>query len=190
MNDTRTRLTGLVLTAGLALLLTACAGGEEDKQTDEVASLATETPAAAPASAAPASQERPLVRPDASEEEEEQLYDVYWACLTDHGVPGYSKSENGTVNSAPKPAEPGEGRADDDPAAVAACGHLEPEAPWQRAQRTDPRYADKLRDWITCVRSHGIDAFESEGFLAFESLPSEDKMKFVNECEIKAFSVS
>ncbi|MFI5843503.1 hypothetical protein ACIA8K_27735 [Catenuloplanes sp. NPDC051500] len=187
------RLTAITLAGGLALLLSACGGGEAAENTDDVASLATTGAPASPAASAtsPASAERPLVRPDASEEEEDRLYDIYWTCLTDHGVPGYSKAADGSVESAPKPGPVGAGRGgEDDPAALAACAHLEPEAPWQRAQRIDPHYADKLRDWITCVRSHGIDAFESEGFLSFESLPSEDKMKLVDECEMKAFDVA
>lgn len=192
MTITRIGLTGLALT----LLLSACSGPSSDGSSDgsgqaDVATLATETaaagasPTASPGAGAP--QERPLLRPDASDEEEDRLYDVYWTCLSDHGVPGYKKSEDGDVLAAPK-AAPG-GGGEDDPAALAACANVEPEAPWQRAQRTDPRYADKLRDWITCVRSHGIDAFEEDGFLAFESLPSDDKMKLVDECEMKAFNV-
>ncbi|WP_033339624.1 hypothetical protein [Catenuloplanes japonicus] len=180
------RLTGIAL----VLLLSACSSAPDtDAAGDsaDVATLTTDTPAAS-ASPAASAQERPLLRPDASSEEEDRYYDVYWTCLSDHGVPGYTKEADGSVATAPKPGA-GQGRGDDDAAAVAACANLEPETPWQRSQRTDPHYADRLRDWITCIRSHGIDAFEEDGFLAFESLPSEDKMRFVDECEMKAFTV-
>ena len=85
-------------------------------------------------------------------------------------------------------------KANNDPAldakykkAEKKCVNKEPEEVWERAKRLDPAYADKLRDWVTCIRSHGIDAWESDGFLTFESLPPENQLKKVDECQDKAF---
>ncbi|MDR7279234.1 hypothetical protein [Catenuloplanes atrovinosus] len=183
MTTLRTGLTGVAL----LVLLAAC--GTEEAPADEIASLSTAPPAAtATASASPAASERPLLRPDTTQEEEDRLYDVYFACMGKYGSPRHAPTSGDAAEPAPAPADPEYEKAME--AAQKACEHLEPEKPWQRAQRTDPEYADKLRDWITCIRSHGIEAWESDGFVAFESLPPDDKLKLVDECEVKAFAVS
>ncbi|GAB7040340.1 MULTISPECIES: hypothetical protein [Catenuloplanes] len=193
MNRLRAGLTGIALVA----LLAAC-GGEPpaDGTTDQVVTLDTATPGTGATPAATASPERPLLRPDTSDAEEERLYDVWFDCLEKNGGRGRGPKEapdgaTGGSDSGPAVAVPADPEAEEqDRAAEKACENLEPEAPWQRAKRLDPEYADKLRDWITCIRSHGIDAWESDGFVTFESLPPEDKMVLVGECETKAFSVS
>ncbi|GAB7048342.1 hypothetical protein [Catenuloplanes indicus] len=194
MNRLRAGLTGIALVA----LLTACGAeppAEGTAEADQVVSLSSATPGAtAPAATAPA--ERPLLRPDTSDVEEERLYDVWFDCLEEKGGRGRGPKEvpdgdRGAPAPGPAaPAAPDPAAEAQDAAAQKACENLEPEAPWQRAKRLDPDYADKLRDWITCIRSHGIDAWESDGFVTFESLPPDDKMVLVGECEMKAFSVS
>lgn len=192
MTRMRVGLTGLALVA----LLTAC-GAEtpaDEGTADQVVSLTTATPGSSTTATDPP--ERPLLRPDTSDAEEERLYDVWFDCLEEKGGRGRGPKQvpqadpGAPAPGAAAPAAPDPAADARDAAAEKACEDLEPEAPWQRAKRLDPEYADKLRDWITCIRSHGIDAWESDGFVTFESLPPEDKMVHVNECEMKAFSVA
>ncbi|MDP9799452.1 hypothetical protein J2S43_007964 [Catenuloplanes nepalensis] len=156
----------------LVLLLAACGAppSSSSSSDDDVVSLAT---GPAPSAAAP---ERPLLRPDATQEEEDRLLNTYYACLKEHGVDITQRGSDATAQNWD--------------AASAACAHLEPEALWERAERTDPHYADRLRDWVTCIRAHGIDAWEHDGHLNFESLPPEEQMPLVDECQAKAFATS
>jgi hypothetical protein len=180
------RITGAVLTVALGVLLSGCGGPDNNTGGGEVASLASvEPPQPATSSAAPASEERPLLRTDTSSKEEERLYDVWNACLAENGA-GTGKQRKAAADEMPK--------VNNDPAldakykrAEKKCLNKEPEEVWERAKRLDPAYADKLRDWVTCIRSHGIDAWESDGFLTFESLPPENQLKKVDECQDKAF---
>lgn len=159
-------------------LLAGC-GGEGDGRTEpaagkggkDVASL-TSPGASATGSSAPG--ERPLIRPDSSSEEKERLWNAWERCLDEHGL-GKRELDKEQASKQEKESE-------------RLCGSKQPEELWQRAQRTDPQYADKLRDWVTCIRSHGIDAWEDDGFLAFNSLPPDDQMRHVDECQAKAFN--
>ena len=159
--------------AALCAVLSGCGGAEPDPGGGgDVASLASAEPQQ---SVTPAAAERPLVRTDTSEKDEDRMWDLWQDCLTENGMPPKAElAESGRDDPRAKKAE-------------AACETKQPEQVWERARRTDPAYADKLRDWVTCIRSHGIDAWEDDGFLAFESLPPENQMKKVDECQDKAF---
>ncbi|GIJ49258.1 hypothetical protein Val02_61440 [Virgisporangium aliadipatigenens] len=175
-------------TATLILALGLLAGCEKAPEKPEVATLASD-PATA-ASPSPAAAERPLIRTDTSPEEEERLWDVYLKCLADHGYTkagGDAANGGGSSGAAPRPALPDPRDEELSAAAEAACGSKKPEQVWERAKRTDPQYADKLHAWVTCIRAQGIDAWENDGFLAFKSLPPENEMKKVDECQDKAF---
>jgi hypothetical protein len=180
-----TRLTGAALTLALGVLLSACSGSTPGTREDEVASLASVEPARAATSAA--AEERPLVRSDTSAEEEERMWNTWTECLEKNGAPAKG-DPNGAV-SEPRPnTDPGLDRKTKK--AEAACVGKQPEKVWERSRRLDPDYADKLRDWVTCIRSHGIDAWESDGFLTFEHLPPDNQMKKVDDCQDKAFGTA
>lgn len=179
------RVTGTALTVALGILLSGC-GGSDPHKGDDVASVAGAATSRPSASATP--EERPLIRTDTSPEEEQRLYDVWEDCLAKHGA--------GTEEERKLASDAAQGGplSKADPAgmakykkAAAACASKEPEEVWERAKRLDPAYADKLRDWVTCIRAHGIDAWESDGFLTFESLPPDNQMKEVDACQDKAF---
>lgn len=178
------RITGAALTAALGILLSGCSG-TDSSQGDDVASLMSVAPPQSP-SAATATEERPLLRTDTSSEEQARLYGVWETCLESNG--------GGTGAKRKAAADAANGGTSADPALVAKykaaerkCASKEPEEVWERAKRLDPAYADKLRDWVTCIRSHGVDAWESDGNLTFESLPPDDQMKKVDECQDKVF---
>ncbi|WP_305787176.1 hypothetical protein [Symbioplanes lichenis] len=152
-----------------------------------MATLVSTAPSAAP-SKKPA--ERPLIRTDTSAEEEDRLTQIWIDCMVAHGDPDYSAKK--ALNDG---ADPGQivaqrgapGTEAKHKQAEKACQDKEPEEIWQRAKRLDPTYPDKLRDWVTCIRSYGIDAWEDDGFLAFESLPPDPQMKKVDQCQDKVF---
>ncbi|TQS43490.1 hypothetical protein [Cryptosporangium phraense] len=156
------------------LLILAACGGTAAEDEPEVATLRSSSP-----SASPTPGERPLIRPDTSAEEEDRLTAVWLTCLKEHGHPKQADTP------ADLPKEEFEARAK---VAEKACESKQPEQLWERSKRLDPDYADKLRDWITCIRAHGIDAWESDGFVTYQSLPPDSDLKKVDECEAKAFA--
>jgi hypothetical protein len=155
--------------------VTACSG-RPDATSPKVATLASGTAQPVTSSKAAAA-ERPLLRSDMTREEEDRLRAAWRRCLTEHGMPA-DDLEFKRRSDRPDPQAQ---------AALAACANLEPETPWQRSKRTDPAYGDKLRDWVTCIRAAGIDAWEDNGFLSFNSLPSDEQQVHVDECQRKVF---
>ena len=127
-------------------------------------------------SASAAAEERPLIRTDTSAEEKDRLYEVWIACLEANGLP---RKETGLQVSV---------SAEVEAKAQTACSSKHPESVWERAKRLDPQYADKLHAWVACLRSHGIDALEDNGFVAFEDgLPSGSKEQWLDKCQDEAF---
>jgi len=179
------RITGAVLAVALGILLSGCSG-TDDSQGDDVASLVSAAPQQSSSAASP-SEERPLLRTDTSPEEQDRLYGVWETCLEQNGAGTGAKRKAAADAAAGAKPNTDPGLAAKYTKAEKKCASKEPEEVWERAKRLDPAYADKLRDWVTCIRSHGIDAWESDGFLSFESLPPDNQMKKVDECQDKAF---
>jgi hypothetical protein len=185
----KVRMTGAVLAVLLGVLPAGC-GADDTRDGDDVATLVSvKPPAPAASSAAPVAEERPLIRTDTSPDEEQRLYDVWQSCLEDNGGgTGAKRKAAADAATGAKPAQNVDpGFEERYKKAEKKCAAKEPEEVWERAKRLDPAYGDKLRDWVTCIRSHGIDAWESDGFLTFESLPPDNQMKKVDECQDKAF---
>jgi hypothetical protein len=180
MTNSRSRL--LVPLAALALLA-GCSQPASSENGPEVATVASAGPTVA---ASPSAAERPLVRSDMSADEKQRLFDVWQRCLVDNSGADLDTQKRLSDGGAGLPPEQKE-RYDK---AVALCASKEPEQVWQRAKRLDPQYGDKLRDWVTCIRAFGIDAWEDNGYLAFNSLPDEKGQKHVDECESKAFGTA
>jgi hypothetical protein len=180
MTNPRSRL--LVPFAAL-VLLAGCAQSASSENGPEVATVASAGPTV---STGPSTAERPLLRADMSADEKERLYDIWQRCVTDNSGADLATQKRLADSVGGLPPEQKE-RYDK---AVALCASKEPEEVWQRAKRLDPEYGDKLRDWVTCIRAFGIDAWEDNGFLAFNSLPDEQGQKHVDECETKAFGTA
>ncbi|MFG2195856.1 hypothetical protein [Streptomyces sp. NPDC048639] len=129
--------------------------------------------------------ERPLLRPDSSDEEQSRLWDVYYDCLDKQGVK-MSKNEDGSYK--------GINDADTDPkfpAGQKKCGQKEPEMLSWRSAREDPDFRNKADKWLKCLSSHGIEAtVGDDGMLALENgLPPAGKDKWLGKCEAEAFMV-
>ncbi|KES04929.1 hypothetical protein BU52_23090 [Streptomyces toyocaensis] len=199
---TRPRPTGLArrLTVLIALtsltLLTACDGESEssgEAGSKDVASVTREDEPddGKKEPGQPAKAERPLIRPDTSEEEEWRLVQVYYDCLAKQGLK-MAKNHGGEYEGTYK------GILEQDPAKITAankvCGGKEPETLPERAARNDPEYHDKYDKWLTCMRSHGLKVQatpDEPGVFAFEEgLPPESKAKWVKKCEAEAFVVN
>ncbi|GHC33593.1 hypothetical protein GCM10010348_70640 [Streptomyces anthocyanicus] len=183
----------LVATAAL-LLLTACGGGDaqssgtaggdgggvasvtgQDKQPKEEAAQA----------------ERPLIRPDMTQEDEERLFRVWESCMAKNG---YKRDDEYTGEvGGPKPdSATVEKWGEQYEAAQKVCAAKEPERLWERARREDPEYQDKFDKWLECAQSSGVKVGrspEDPGILAYEDgLPAADQLKKVADCEAEAFS--
>jgi hypothetical protein len=159
-------------------MLTACADKSEPtgggKQPD-IATIAGKGPATSAPSAAG---ERPLLRPDASAEEKERLYQLWEDCRKANGAKMMTVDGREIVDK----------RAPESEQASEKCANKFPEEIWQRAERTDPLYEDKLRAWVKCVQSHGIKAKADGRFLSYEEgLPSDAQQTFVDQCQSDAF---
>ncbi|MGW7572190.1 hypothetical protein ACWGJV_38795 [Streptomyces tendae] len=203
-------LSAVLLAAGLAL--TACAGGGGaggneggQKSSDSgVASLATPSSGGAKAGAAPSAQssaaaveaERPVLRLDSTQEEIDRLWDGYWACLQDRGVP----MNTGRVE------RPGEQAPPVDDAKVtaqykkqyAACLYRMPLQPVEERPETNPHYADDHRAYAGCLKSKGLKVHEvfgpdgspdgltyDEDFTGSGDSPAFRKID--NDCRLEAF---
>jgi hypothetical protein len=181
------RITGAALAVALGLLLSGCSGADNGQGSDDIASLVSAAPPeAGTPSAAPTSEDRPLIPTDTSSEEEERLYEVWQTCLDQNGA-GNGGRRKAEADAAAAGAKIDPALAAKYERAEKKCASKEPEEIWERARRLDPAYGDKLRDWVTCIRAHGIDAWESDGFLTFESLPPESQKPKIDECQDKAF---
>ncbi|WP_431773300.1 hypothetical protein [Streptomyces cucumeris] len=170
------------------LLLGACGGGSdaaEDEEKTGVASV-TDPKKGAEGKKKPASagkEERPLLRQDAGDEENDRLWDVYYDCLAKEGVKMAKNRTGGYsgIYDAEKDAK--------FPAGQKKCGQKEPEMLSWRAAREDPDYRDKADKWLKCLSSHGIKATAGDdGMLALEDgLPPANKSKWLEKCEAQAF---
>lgn len=174
------RLTAVGMTIASLGLVAACASAESAADSGtQVASVAKSGAAQAPVSG-----ERPLMRPDMSEEDQWRLTNKHMACVESHGIKmlmnadGSYKGVN-EDSTSPKVVE-----------AYKKCQNLEPETLANRAKRTDPLFLEKADKWVKCIRSHGIELAPSEpGQIAFpDGLPSEDKLPWVGKCEIEVFA--
>ena len=139
------------LAVGASLLfITAC--GEPAKSAPGIATVRSGTPTEARVSASPASG-RPIIRPDASDQELIALQNAWADCLNEHGVPVMNKSDPNVVHKATVDT-----RLPQYKDAVAACAAKEPEDWRDVAARTDPQYADRQRVELQCFKDHGIKA--------------------------------
>ena len=162
----------LLLAVALVALLAAC-GSQPDAGSPDVATLAS---GGAPTASPTARDDHPLIRPDTSQEERDRMYAEYNRCLKEHGLD--VKQPKGVDAAAPSRMA----------AAEQACERIRPEQPWERAKRTDPEYADKLHEWVKCVRALGIDATEADGRLTLTVMPTDEQLDKINDCQTKAFN--
>ncbi|WP_328491727.1 hypothetical protein OHS59_02525 [Streptomyces sp. NBC_00414] len=174
-------------TAVLALAtLTAC-GGDADSGTDVASVIETGTASSAKAREKQAQDPeagRPQLRLDTSEEEETRLFNVWSACVHEHGVPQQSIVKDG--KNVPDQSH----RAF--PKASKACISKLPLGPPELDRAKNPHYMDDFRAEIACMHKAGVKVkpmADGEGYswpageIDVPNLPELEK-----RCRIEAFS--
>jgi hypothetical protein len=130
--------------AGPVLLLaavTACSTPEQ--KPPQIASLnTTSATAAASTTAAPAG-ERPRLRIDMSEEDENALYEVMARCMAEHGVDKRKFETEGVPSKQAMDA------------AQKACESKEPLPPWEKDAK-NPEALDFANRVVQCLRAKGV----------------------------------
>ena len=184
----RSRSAAVAVTAAVSLTLVAgCSGPAQTDSssgaqgTTGVASI--QKPSAA-ASATAVTAQRPLIRPDASDEERTRLRNVFTTCLVENGMPKKFSMKAGVD-------------ADPEVLGVSAqvmsnikknCASKEPEEAMARAKRLDPAYADHVDATIKCLNDHGVRAvLQDDGPALVDGLPSDSKAHWLSDCEQEAF---
>jgi hypothetical protein len=184
----RSRSAAVVVTAAVSFTLVAgCSGATKTDSssgaqgTTGVASI--QKPSAA-ASAKAVTSERPLIRPDASDEERTRLRNAFTNCLVENGMPKNLAAKGG-IPSDPKVF----GLSDKVMGDIKKnCALKEPEEAMARAKRLDPAYADHLEANIKCLNDHGVKAVVEDGGPSLvDGLPSESKAHWLEDCEQEAF---
>ncbi|MFF0516788.1 hypothetical protein [Streptomyces sp. NPDC004250] len=195
-HGTGSRRQGLVrrLAAAAALaslcLLTACDSGGGDGEAADDTGVVSVTGGDKQQEEA-AQVERPLIRPDTSDEEKDRLEQVYLDCLAQQDlrmVTNKGGEYEGTYKGIDTRVEKDQAKIAD---ARKKCAAKEPETLPQRSAREDPEYHKKFDKWLDCMRSHGMKVEASPdnpGTFGFpEGLPPADKQRWVEKCESEAF---
>lgn len=169
------------LLAALTLLAVAGCGHPAKPAAPEVATVRSATASRS----APANLDdlRPLVRPDMTGDEEQQLWTTWGQCLYDHGVPVTPAKANDPDLLKQAQYAP----------AVSACASKKPENWQDRDARTDPEYDDHFRAEVTCIRGHGIKldtGADGHQLIVTDDRQVGDASGVIQTCERQAFSAA
>ncbi|MFD4788837.1 hypothetical protein ACFWN1_17620 [Streptomyces sp. NPDC058459] len=204
----RTRTIAAALGAVAVLALTACGGSGEGVRSegrDAVDTLASSSPGAGTATPAtpagngsPGSKdaERPQLRLDTSEQEQDRLWDAYWACLQSHGVPMNTKRVAGSGRQAP-PLDQDSVKPRYRPA-YDTCQIKMPLQPPEYDEDKNPHFADDIRAAVKCMRHRGMKVHVPSGsdmeglWWAYDEdqtgAPAEEPaQRAEKECRLEAF---
>jgi hypothetical protein len=173
-------------------LTSACAGTDVASSattgsTSGVASLRTRATVKVVATPAASRAERPLLRPDASEEEQTRLRGIYSDCLLQNGFPKAGRRPEGGYPSSLD----GFGLSTKVEARITKnCAAMEPELPFERARRLDPDFADHQRAEAKCLKEHGIKTviMDDGGPGLVDGLPGDSKGHWLDDCDRKGFA--
>ncbi|MFI6338751.1 hypothetical protein [Streptomyces sp. NPDC050535] len=127
---------------------------------------------------------RPQLRLDTSEEEETRLFNVWSACIHDHGVPMQAIVKDG--KDVPEQSQ----RAY--PAAAKACISKLPLGPPELDRAKNPNYMDDFRAEIACLHRAGVKVepnADGEGYTwpsGEVNVPNLSELQ--KRCRIEAFS--
>ncbi len=175
--------TGTVLAICGTLALGACGSTPEPAtRAPDVATLQS-TAAAPPSSAPTPAAERPVIPVDDNVDAIGRLETAWVYCLRDNGVPlDTAIGESKTARKEPRYQ-----------AAYKTCAIKEPEFWIDREARTNPEYADRLRDAVTCLKSKGhkarLDTSKTPAVIAYPSMGQETAaIDDRDECLREAFA--
>ncbi|MDR7277180.1 hypothetical protein [Catenuloplanes atrovinosus] len=145
------------IVVALAVVMSVAACGtasqpESGSTAPDVVTLRTGTPVA---SASPTPAGRPIIRPDATSEDIEELEQAFPACMEQNGVPQVRQPDGRYA------VKQGGGPPVDEAvrkAAEEACRNTIPESWLDVERRTNPEFADLLRDAAECLKGKGYNA--------------------------------
>lgn len=145
------------IVVALAAVLSVAACGTEsqsppDTAAPDVVTLRSGEPSAT-VSAAPSG--RPVIRPDATSEDIEELEQLFPACMERHGVPQTRDADGRYVVKQAERPPVGEAVLK---AANEACRNTIPESWIDVERRTNPEFADLMRDAAECMKTKGYNA--------------------------------
>jgi predicted small lipoprotein YifL len=186
-------VTKIGLAATLLLSLAACGSRAEGPQVAAIPGATTSAGAGPATESHDADRQLPL---GATKEEINRVYDAYYACWTQHGVPSAAApGGNGgpllSYKENTKKYQP----------AVDACADKEPLDAPELDPHQNPSFADDLRKELQCDKSHGLSmeirqggtddasiwvAPETKANLAKAN--SDAGMEIQRQCEISAFT--
>ncbi|MFD5425450.1 hypothetical protein [Streptomyces sp. NPDC127084] len=184
---TAKRLLATLTALTASFLIGACSGESESAQDTKdtgVASVTGSQKNAKDTNGSPVAQvERPLIRPDTSDEEEHRIDQLYQDCLAKQGVKMLKNDDGSYKGVFDRDTDPRY------PEAQKKCQSKEPETLTQRSAREDPDFRDKADRWVRCLRSHDVVAtVDDEGFLSFDDGSNlEHKIKWADKCEAEVF---
>jgi hypothetical protein len=186
----------LLLTA--VLLLGACSS--QPAAEPQVASVHTgSTDGSTSASATAATDGRPRLRLDSSQEEVDQAWQNYYLCLQEHG----HKMLNGRTDTHAGPAGDqtvtSPDMEDDSPESVAAekaCENKLPMQPPELEPESNPHYLDDYQEYMTCLTDGGLKVHPIEPFGTgwtyddgvTQTLAPDVQQKLEHDCQVEAFS--
>lgn len=173
------------LRAALALTLclgaaSACSSAADEADPAKVVSF--RSGAAAAPSASPAG--RPVMRIDMTRDEEDQLWNVYFKCLAENGVP-MKKDAAGAYQFS---TDDGKMRADK-PEVRKACGDKVPQQPPEMDPEQNPYLKDDENNFWQCLKDHGDDVHKvADGWEPGPKWGEIPNAAAVTEaCEVQAF---
>ena len=148
----------LLLAASLAVALAGCSPGT---RAPGVATLASAAPTAKgaqnPSSAASATDQRPQLRLDTSDEERDRLFAAYDDCLVGHGVKVVAVREAAPAGAKRRLDDSGEPKS-----AYLACANKLPQQPRELDPDANPKFAEQWNDNVRCLRKNGIKVHVTE----------------------------
>jgi hypothetical protein len=195
-----------VVALAVVMPLSACGSdGGDAGGTGDVASISAPSAGASPAPAA--GQGRPQQRLDSTDEEINQLRQVWYRCMKDHGGKftvitkedaarypdkGIKDYEIGSLVPEGEQYKDGPGWTEP----RRACASKEPLAPPELDPATNPEYADDWKAFIDCLRAGGLkvtpiktaEGKDDVNMAGNGKVPDAEITKIYKACELKAFS--
>jgi hypothetical protein len=172
-----------------ALALTLCLGAvtacssSADPEAPKVVSFRSgpATTGSAPPSTASG---RPVLRVDMTDREEDDLMQVYYVCLVDHGV-AMKQNAEGRWEWAGAESK----MASDRPEMVKACDNKIPDQPPEMNPEQNPYYEQDNNNYFQCLEDHGDDVHkDADGWNTGPKWGDFPNAAAVTEaCEVQAF---
>lgn len=186
------RLFAVAALAGVFALSACGSGGDAAPGSQDVASVNTGAAPSGSAKSTPGAADeaaRPQRRLDTSDEEESRMWDSYYTCLGDNGVPVIDNPVMGGPGSRRK-ALPSDLDSAKYRQAFDKCEIKLPLMPPEMDPKKNPHYADDMHEWTKCMTARGVPTKVTEEgwtFTGDPTVPTEQVHKIEQDCKLEAF---